>query len=276
MDRWRRMLIARFGASGVRAARALGARAVRPDAERHGSNGPTRSGWCSGRRARCASSATPTYFLHTTETGLFYPQFAFYGGSLFVATGALAIALGSAWAAFVAVLVVAVAAVYGGMVWIGSAGLGWLAREPRGARRADEPLLRHQRLRAWRVDRGRRHVGAPARARRRPGGRARRAAVGRRRGAHGGGGARRRQSQPDPGVGHDRLRRRSPDRGLGARRGRACGPAPPAARGGLGALALGAAWWPGRRSRRPRTATGPGPTRTARPSGAPGGSTGST
>jgi hypothetical protein len=61
----------------------------------------------------------PSYYLHLVETGAFYPQFLFYGGSLFAVLGGLAVVFGSAWAAFVAVLVVASAAAFGGMLWLG-------------------------------------------------------------------------------------------------------------------------------------------------------------
>lgn len=60
----------------------------------------------------------PTYFLHTPETGVFYPQFLFYGGSLFALTGGLATLIGSAWWAFVAVLALATSCAYGGTLWL--------------------------------------------------------------------------------------------------------------------------------------------------------------
>ncbi len=67
----------------------------------------------------------PSYFLQTNETGAFDPQFLFYGGSLFVLAGSLAIAFGSAWAAYVVILVLATASAFGGMLWLGrQAGLG--------------------------------------------------------------------------------------------------------------------------------------------------------
>jgi hypothetical protein len=67
----------------------------------------------------------PSYFLQTEATGAFYPQFLFYGGALFALAGGLAIAFGSAWAAYVAILVLAAAGAFGGTLWLGrQAGLG--------------------------------------------------------------------------------------------------------------------------------------------------------
>ena len=41
-----------------------------------------------------AAHLHPTLFLHTQQGGVFYPLFAFYGGTLFALTGALAVVLG--------------------------------------------------------------------------------------------------------------------------------------------------------------------------------------
>jgi MYXO-CTERM domain-containing protein len=61
----------------------------------------------------------PTLFLHTRQIGVFDPLFAFYGGTLFALTGALAVALGgSAIAAFEIVTLAAIAAAYGGLFWL--------------------------------------------------------------------------------------------------------------------------------------------------------------
>jgi hypothetical protein len=61
----------------------------------------------------------PTLFLHTQQSGVFEPQFAFYGGTLFAVTGALAAALGgSTIAAFEILTVAAIAAAYGGIFWL--------------------------------------------------------------------------------------------------------------------------------------------------------------
>lgn len=75
--------------------------------------------WLVERQADSISATgRPTYFLHGPETGDFYPQFLFYGGSLFAFTGALAALIGSAWWAFVAVLVLATASAYTGTLWL--------------------------------------------------------------------------------------------------------------------------------------------------------------
>jgi hypothetical protein len=70
----------------------------------------------------------PTYFMDTPETGAFYPQYLFYGGSFFGVLGTLAAALGGSWGPFLAALVLASAAAFGGTLWLGrQAGLGWAA-----------------------------------------------------------------------------------------------------------------------------------------------------
>src|SRR5262245_8559935 len=61
----------------------------------------------------------PTLFLHTQQGGVFDPMFAFYGGTLYALAGALAVVLGgSTIAAFEAVTVAAIAAAYGGTLWL--------------------------------------------------------------------------------------------------------------------------------------------------------------
>jgi hypothetical protein len=75
---------------------------------------------------------SPTFFLSTTERGWFYPFFAFYGATLYAAVGAVAVALGSAWAAYVGSYAVAAACAFGGWVWLARlAGLhGWMVALP--------------------------------------------------------------------------------------------------------------------------------------------------
>ena len=70
----------------------------------------------------------PSYFLHSNRQ-TFYPVFAFYGGTLFVVSGAIALGLGSAATAQVVVYFLALAAAYGGWLWLGrQAGLrSWRA-----------------------------------------------------------------------------------------------------------------------------------------------------
>ncbi len=76
-----------------------------------------------------AAHLHPTLFLQTQLAvtrpngaiggGLFYPIFAFYGGTLFALTGALAALLGgSTILAFEAVTLAAIAAAYGGLFWL--------------------------------------------------------------------------------------------------------------------------------------------------------------
>jgi hypothetical protein len=61
----------------------------------------------------------PTLFLHTTRLGVFYPIFAFYGGTAFALTGALAVVLGgSTTLAFEAMVLAAMVAAYGGLFWL--------------------------------------------------------------------------------------------------------------------------------------------------------------
>jgi hypothetical protein len=65
-----------------------------------------------------AAHLHPTLFLQT-EQGVFYPMFAFFGGTLFALTGALAVVLGgSTIVAFEVVTVAAIAAAYGGLFWL--------------------------------------------------------------------------------------------------------------------------------------------------------------
>jgi hypothetical protein len=60
----------------------------------------------------------PTLFLQT-EQGIFYPLFAFYGGTLFALTGALGVVFGgSTVVAFEVITLAAIAASYGGLLWL--------------------------------------------------------------------------------------------------------------------------------------------------------------
>ena len=66
-----------------------------------------------------AAHLHPTLFLQSQRLGVFYPIFAFYGGTLFALTGALAVVLGgSTVLAFEAVILAAMAAAYGGLFWL--------------------------------------------------------------------------------------------------------------------------------------------------------------
>jgi hypothetical protein len=71
--------------------------------------------------------------LYTNDgTSVLYPNFAFYGATAYSIFGAVALLLGSARDAYVAVCVLALLAAYGGWYWLGRmAGLGkWTAQLP--------------------------------------------------------------------------------------------------------------------------------------------------
>jgi hypothetical protein len=66
-----------------------------------------------------AAHLHPTLFLQSFRLGVFYPIFAFYGATLFALTGALAALLGgSTILAFEVVTLAAIAAAYGGLLWL--------------------------------------------------------------------------------------------------------------------------------------------------------------
>jgi hypothetical protein len=74
----------------------------------------------------------PSLFLNTSYS-VFYPQYAFYGGTIYALTGALAFALdGSPIGAYVLTYVLGLAVAYGGWYWAGRiSGLGrWMAHVP--------------------------------------------------------------------------------------------------------------------------------------------------
>jgi hypothetical protein len=63
------------------------------------------------------SHLLPTYFLHSVESGVFYPHYLFYGGSLYAVTGWLGVLLGSSVNAYRLTFVMAFAACYSGTLW---------------------------------------------------------------------------------------------------------------------------------------------------------------
>jgi hypothetical protein len=75
--------------------------------------------WLAGYQQHViAAHLHPTLFLQTQQA-VFYPLFAFYGGTLFALTGALGALLGgSTVLAFEVVTVAAIAAAYGGLFWL--------------------------------------------------------------------------------------------------------------------------------------------------------------
>jgi hypothetical protein len=67
----------------------------------------------------------PSFFV-SSDQSVFYPMFAFYGGTLFGLGGAMALLLGSSIHAYVLGYVLALCAAYGGWYWLGrQLGLGW-------------------------------------------------------------------------------------------------------------------------------------------------------
>jgi hypothetical protein len=76
--------------------------------------------WFAGYQEHAiAANLHPTLFIQTQADGVFYPVFAFYGGTLFALTGALAAVLGgSTVLAFELMTVAAIAAAYGGLFWL--------------------------------------------------------------------------------------------------------------------------------------------------------------
>jgi hypothetical protein len=76
--------------------------------------------WLAGYQQHViAAHLHPTLFLQTQQGGVFSPLFAFYGGTLFAITGALAVVLGgSTILAFEVVTLAAIAAAYGGLFWL--------------------------------------------------------------------------------------------------------------------------------------------------------------
>jgi hypothetical protein len=74
--------------------------------------------WVEGQSV--AHALTPSYFLHTTaRDGIFNPLFAFYGGPAWTTFGASGAILGGHYGlAFGGVIAVAVAAAYGGALWL--------------------------------------------------------------------------------------------------------------------------------------------------------------
>lgn len=75
----------------------------------------------------------PTYFINAPKVGVLYPFYEFYGGTLYAVTGGLAAVVGGdVILAFVAVTLTAIAAAYGGLLWLArQLGVrGWMAHAP--------------------------------------------------------------------------------------------------------------------------------------------------
>jgi uncharacterized integral membrane protein len=86
--------------------------------------------WAAGKAL--VQAGHPTYFINTTTQGVFDPWFAFYGGTLYEATGAISELIGHPYIAYTGVTVLGVAASYAGTLWLGRQfGLrGWIAHAP--------------------------------------------------------------------------------------------------------------------------------------------------
>jgi hypothetical protein len=65
-----------------------------------------------------AETGHPSLFLNAAPLGVFYPNFAFYGGSLYAVAGYLMVITGTPVAVFVGVIVLSFAAAYGGTFWL--------------------------------------------------------------------------------------------------------------------------------------------------------------
>lgn len=80
-----------------------------------------------------AHHLAPTYYLNAPAFGVFYPFFVFYGATLYAAAGALAAVIaGHITVAYVGASLLAVAAAYGGLLWLARQ-LGirsWMAHAP--------------------------------------------------------------------------------------------------------------------------------------------------
>jgi hypothetical protein len=86
--------------------------------------------WAAGKEL--FETGHPVYFLNTSGLGVFYPMFAFYGGTLYTLTGAIGHLLGHPVFAYVAVTIIAIAGAYTGTLWLArQLGVqGWLAHAP--------------------------------------------------------------------------------------------------------------------------------------------------
>jgi hypothetical protein len=82
--------------------------------------------WMQSREIR--ATGHPSIFLNADPLGAFYPNFAFYGGTLYAIGGYLMVLTGAPVAVFVAMLVGAFIMAYGATLWLGrQAGIAGLA-----------------------------------------------------------------------------------------------------------------------------------------------------
>ena len=71
--------------------------------------------WLQSRQIR--ASGFPSLFVHVDPLGVFYPNFAFYGGTLYAVGGYLMVLTGAPVAVFVGMVTAAIAAAYLGTLW---------------------------------------------------------------------------------------------------------------------------------------------------------------
>lgn len=71
--------------------------------------------WLQSRQIRAAGF--PSLFIHADPLGVFYPNFAFYGGTLYAVGGYLMVLTGAPVAVFVGMVTAAIAAAYLGALW---------------------------------------------------------------------------------------------------------------------------------------------------------------
>ncbi len=82
--------------------------------------------WMQSREIK--ATGWPSLFLNAEPMGVFYPNFAFYGGTLYAFGGYLMVLTGTPVGVFVAMILAAFATAYGGSYWIArQAGLSGLA-----------------------------------------------------------------------------------------------------------------------------------------------------
>ncbi len=87
--------------------------------------------WAAGHAL--VQSGHPSYFLNATGMGVFYPWFAFYGGTLYMIVGGISEIIGGhPILAYVGVTTLAIAGSYLGMIWLArELGLrGWMSHAP--------------------------------------------------------------------------------------------------------------------------------------------------
>jgi hypothetical protein len=73
--------------------------------------------WAAGKSL--VQAGHPSYFINTTQQGVFDPWFAFYGGTLYEATGAISELIGHPYVAFAGVTVLAITGTYVGTLSLG-------------------------------------------------------------------------------------------------------------------------------------------------------------